>query len=97
MFGRATAPQRGHAGSGGTARIVASSTATSTSSAGQVSSWHGREHCSVPMAPWHSVTTASANPAAWNAPSTLDVNTRVGTRSAQRRSTAKPACGTVAR
>ena len=49
------------------------------------------------MAPWHSVTASSANPAAWKAPSTLEVNTRVGSRSAQRRSTPKPACGTVAR
>ena len=93
MFGRATAPHRGHTGSGGTARIVASSIPTTTSSAGQVPSWQGTEHCSAPIAPWHSVTVSGANPAAWNAPSTFEVNTRVGRRRDQPSSTAKPGCG----
>ena len=97
MLGRATAPHRGHAGRGGRARIVASSIATSTSSADQVPSWHGRVHCSIPIAPWHSTTVSGSNPAAWKAPSTLEVNTRVGHRSAHRRRTAYPAWGTVRR
>ena len=49
------------------------------------------------MEPWHSVTAASGKPARWNCPSTLEVKMRVGHRSAQRRSTAKPACGVVQR
>ena len=49
------------------------------------------------MEPCTSATTSGSNPAAWNWPSTLDVSTRVGRSRAQRRSTAKPACGTVLR
>lgn len=97
MFGRATAPQRGQLGSGARARIVVSSRSTTTPSAAQVPLWQGRVHCSMPMAPWHSVTVAASNPALWKAPSTLEVNTRVGTRSAHRRRTPKPACGVVVR
>jgi hypothetical protein len=45
MFGRAGPPQRGQAGSGGSARIVAASTRTSTPSAGQLPAGQAATHC----------------------------------------------------
>lgn len=95
MLGRASAPQDGQRGSGDVARIVASSTVTVTRSAGQTGYPQSVVHCRWWMDPWHSAMPS--RPARWNCPSTLDVKTRVGRSPAQRTSTAKPVCGTVAR
>jgi hypothetical protein len=95
MFGRASAPHSGQVGSGGTARMVAASTSTATSSAGQTGCPQSTVHCRKWIEPWHSATSGS--PAAWKWPSTLEVNTRVGRSAAQRASTPNPECGTVDR
>jgi hypothetical protein len=97
MLGRASEPQRGQAGSGGRARKVVSSMLT-VASAGTMPMPQPRRHCRWWIEPWHSTIASSGKPARWNWPSTFEVKTKDRpARAARRRSTAKPAWGTVRR